>query len=144
MTRLLSLPLFVLDWRPALAALSCALIAACGGGGGGGGAPRATASAAVASGQAASDGAALPSTLVSAVPAASYAPWSEAQQAFALLNEERQRCGFGLLAQSAQLDAAAKAHADWQILNNQLSHREVPGTPGFTGVTPLDRVSAAG
>ncbi|WP_179106956.1 CAP domain-containing protein [Variovorax sp. KK3] len=86
---------------------------------------------------------ALPSTRVTAVPKANYGA-SEGMQAFELINAERERCGFGLVAQSAQLDSAAQAHADWQILNSDLSHAEVPGTPGFTGVDLLDRASAAG
>ncbi|WP_232062217.1 CAP domain-containing protein [Variovorax sp. PBS-H4] len=83
-------------------------------------------------------------TLVTAVGPDTYGAGSEGQQALQLLNAERGRCGFGLLAQNARLDTAAQAHADWQILNNQLSHTEASGTPGFTGVTPLDRVVAAG
>ena len=136
----------------ALATLfACLVLAGCGGGGGGGGAvvwPVAPGSTTTPSTQppppsAPADGV-LPSTLVTSVPPASYAASSEEQQAFALLNAERSRCGFGLVAQNPQLDAAAKAHADWQIRNNQLSHTESAGTPGFTGVTPLERASAAG
>ncbi|MBT2321712.1 CAP domain-containing protein [Variovorax paradoxus] len=123
----------------------CALIAACGGGGGGGGGGVATLPPA--SNQPApsapTDGV-QPSSLVASVPPDTYGTASEAHQAFVLLNAERERCGFGLLAQNTQLDTAAKAHADWQIINNQLTHFEVTGTSGFTGVTPLDRVSAAG
>ncbi|KWT93046.1 MULTISPECIES: CAP domain-containing protein [unclassified Variovorax] len=141
----------------ALAALSCAAIAACGGGGGGGGGggalPALTSTPASNTGAPAAPPPATtstpgdgvqPSTLVASVPPDTYGAGSEGRQAFELLNAERGRCGFGLVAQNAQLDAAAQAHADWQILNNQLSHTEVTGTPGFTGVTPLDRVSAAG
>jgi len=137
-----------------LVAFSCAALAACGGGGGGGGAalpllipatsngtgaPADTAPSRVAP----NDGA-QSSTLVTAVAPDSYGPASEGHQAFELLNAERGRCGFGLVAQNTRLDAAAQAHADWQILNNQLSHTEAAGTSGFTGATPLDRVSAAG
>lgn len=142
MTHSLSVPVSADAFRRALAAICCALVAACGGGGGGGDAavpPGSTQTPA--SGPA--DGA-LPSTLATSVPPDTYGASSEGHQAFALLNAERERCGFGLLAQSTQLDAAAKAHADWQILNNQLSHTEVPGTTGFTGVNAADRVTAAG
>lgn len=139
----------------ALAAFSCAAIAACGGGGGGGGggalpvlastpASNTGAPAAPPPASATPNDGVQPSTLVASVPPDTYGAGSEGRQAFELLNAERGRCGFGLVAQNAQLDAAAQAHADWQILNNQLSHTEVTGTPGFTGVTPLDRVSAAG
>ncbi len=139
----------------ALAAFSCAAIVACGGGGGGGGGalPVPTSTPAGNTGAPAdpppattatpSDGV-QPSTLVTSVAPDTYGPGSEGRQALELLNAERGRCGFGLVAQNAKLDAAAQAHADWQILNNQLSHTEAAGTTGFTGVTPLDRVSAAG
>ncbi|CAN7217346.1 MULTISPECIES: CAP domain-containing protein [unclassified Variovorax] len=147
MTHSLSFSISAYGWRHALAAIFCALIAACGGGGGGGGGVAVLPPGSTASTQtppsAPADGA-LPSTLVTSVPPDTYGASSEGHQAFALLNAERERCGFGLLAQNAQLDAAAKAHADWQIVNNQLTHQETPGTSGFTGVNPVDRVSAAG
>jgi uncharacterized protein YkwD len=140
-----SAPAYV--FRHSLAAITCALVAACGGGGGGGGGvgvlPTGSPAPAQPPPSATADGG-QSSTLVASVPPDTYGASSEGHQAFALLNAERQRCGFGLLAQNAQLDAAAKAHADWQILNNQLSHQETPGTPGFTGATPAERVTAAG
>jgi uncharacterized protein YkwD len=147
MTHSLSSSISAYRCRHVLAALFCALIAACGGGGGGGGGVAALPPGSTVSTQpppsAPADGG-QPSTLVSSVRPDSYAATSEAHQAFVLLNAERERCGFGLLAQNAQLDSAATAHADWQILNNQLSHGETPGTTGFTGATPADRVTAAG
>jgi hypothetical protein len=150
--RRFSLPTYNVIGR-ALIACSCVAIAACGGGGGGGGAlPVLTSAPASNSGAppvdppvaATPNDGAQPSTLITTVPLDTYGAGSEGRQAFELLNAERGRCGFGLVAQNAQLDAAAQAHADWQILNSQLSHTEVAGTPGFTGVTPSDRVSAAG
>jgi uncharacterized protein YkwD len=84
------------------------------------------------------------SSIVGAVPATSYAGVSEELSAFTLLNSERAQCGFGLLAQNAQLDASAKGSADWQTLNNYGGHVQVAGTPGFTGVTAGDRNTAAG
>ena len=81
---------------------------------------------------------------VSAFPV-TYAAGSEDLAAFNLLNLEREHCGFGNLTQNAQLDAAARAHADYQIFNNLISHVEVAGNPnGFTGVLPSDRIAAAG
>jgi uncharacterized protein YkwD len=144
MSRSLSFSLSAYQCRHALAALSCALIAACGGGGGGGGVAALPPGTTVSTPPSAPADGGQASTLVSSVPPDSYGASSEAHQAFVLLNAERGRCGFGLLAQSAQLDSAATAHADWQILNNQLSHSETPGTTGFTGATPADRVTAAG
>lgn len=69
---------------------------------------------------------------------------SEDLAAFTLLNAEREHCGFGKLAQNAQLDAAARAHADYQVINSVISHEEVAGKPGFTGVLPPARIAAAG
>lgn len=152
--RLLLIPSYNVIGR-ALAAFSCAAIAACGGGGGGGGGSALPVLASTPGGNTGAPAAAPPrtatptdgvqsATLVTSVAPDTYGAGSEGRQAFELLNAERGRCGFGLVAQNAKLDAAAQAHADWQILNNQLSHTETAGTPGFTGVTPLDRVSAAG
>ena len=105
-----------------LSAVALAALASCGGGGGGDG------------------GGSTPSTFP-----VTYAAGSEDLAAFNLLNLERERCGFGGLTQNAQLDAAAKAHADYQIFNNLISHVEVAGNPnGFTGVLPSDRIAAAG
>lgn len=75
--------------------------------------------------------------LVTSVPAANYT--GEPAAAFNLLNAERLRCGFGLLTQNAALDAAAMAHANYSKVNGIVSHTEVQGLPGFTGVTPQDR-----
>ena len=115
------------------------LIAGCGGGGGG---DTSTPAAA-----------ATPAPPVSAAPnrapallASSYAADSEEQGAFNLLNFERERCGFGTLMQNTQLDAAARGHADYQIINNLLTHVQNRATnpAGFTGTSPADRVQAAG
>lgn len=88
----------------------------------------------------------------SALPAASgqtatpVTPGSEELAAYALLNAERNRCGFGLLADSAPLGAAAKAHADYMIINSLNSHLEnaTLSPDGFTGTDPAARVKAQG
>ena len=98
-------------------AAAAATLVACGGGGGGDSAP------------------AGPSAQVS---------FNEELAGFNLLNTERVRCGFGGLERNSQLDAAARAHADYQIANNVVSHEEEPGRPGFTGVGPLSRIRAQG
>ena len=108
----------------ALAATVAALVSACGGGG---------------------DDNAPPAT----PPAASagspgYAAGSPQRLAYDQLNAARLRCGFGALAQSAQLDQAAVAHGNYMGLNGEFGHGETPGKPGFTGPTPLDRARAAG
>ena len=87
-----------------------------------------------------------PSTVTSLSAAQVYPAGSEEQAAYTLLNKERSRCGFGLLAANAPLNAAAKAHADYQIINSLNSHlenqRQFP--EGFTGTDPAARVRAQG
>lgn len=134
---------------------SCAALFACGGGGGGtaptattttftstcssGGTKSSTVSQADADAQCP-----LPSTIVGAVPAATYSAGSEELAAFTLLNAERSRCGFGLVAQNSQLDISARSSADWLTANNYGGHIQAAGTLGFTGVTSQDRNAAAG
>lgn len=86
------------------------------------------------------------SSLVISVAPPTYSTTLEAEErdAFNQLNNERGRCGFGLLAQSAALDTSARGHAQWQLLNNVIGHFQVAGTPGFTGVGPLERAVVAG
>lgn len=84
------------------------------------------------------------SSIVGSIPVATYLAGSEELTGFTLLNSERSRCGFGQLAQSAQLDASAKASADWLQVNHYTGHIHVTGTPGFTGVTAQDRNASAG
>ena len=84
------------------------------------------------------------SSIVTAVPAATYPAGSEELAAFDLLNAERANCGYGLLTQNDKLDVSSKGHANWLLVNNQAGHYQVAGTPMFTGVTPQDRQVAAG
>ena len=102
------------------AAVLAALLAACGGGGGG-------------------DSAA---TSVTLAPGAV----EEDVAAFQRLNAERLHCGFGTLARNASLDAAARAHADYQAFYGIVDHLEdAAARPvGFTGALPIDRVLAKG
>ena len=123
----------------ALLALA-ALLSACGGGDGDSALPAAPPA------QAAAPASPNPSLVISPNAPPSYAPGSEELAAFSLLNAERGRCGFGLLAANAPLDAAARAHADYQIINSLNSHlqnaRQFP--EGFTGTDPAARVRAQG
>lgn len=121
-----------------------AFLTACGGGGGGesaGPAPAPAVPPAIVSPVIPVGGA----SLVTSVAAATYSPTTQAEElaAFTRLNVERNRCGFGLLAQSSTLDISAKGHADWQLINNYHGHFQVAATTGFTGITPLDRAIAA-
>jgi len=84
------------------------------------------------------------STLVTSVPAPTYLATSEEFAAFTQLNAERLKCGFGLLAQSSQLDTAAAGHANYLLRNNKAGHFQDPADPFFTGNNALDRANAAG
>ncbi len=131
------------------AALALAL-SACGGGGGGGGTafvPFLPVAGGTTTTTPTTPAATPPSgdaTLVLSVPAPAYPANSEELAALTLLNAERLRCGFGLLAQNAMLDTAARGQANYMLKNNVSSHYQDPAKPGFTGATPADRVSAAG
>lgn len=87
----------------------------------------------------------LTNSLVTSVPAPTYAAGTEELAAFNLLNAERGACGFGLLAQNGAIDSAAQRHSDYQILNNVITHVQNQQTmpTGFTGTTVVDRLIAA-
>ena len=127
-----------------LSAAAALALAACGGGGSGSTATPAVANLTVPVVATPVVAAVTASSIVNAVPAPVYAVASEELAAFNLLNAERSRCGFGLLAQNPQLDVAARGHADWLLTNNYAGHYQVTGTLLFTGVTPDDRITAAG
>ena len=121
-------------------ALASALTAC---GGGGGSSPSVTAVAPVVVAPVVAP--VVAANIVTSIPAPSYAGATEELAAFNLLNAERSRCGFGMLAQNTALDTAAKSHADWSLINNVYSHFENPNIAnGFTGVRPPDRATAAG
>lgn len=88
----------------------------------------------------------LTSTIVATVAAPTYDSASEESAAFTLLNAERSRCGFGLLSQNTALDASARGHSDYQVLNNVITHvqTQTSTTRGFTGTLPVDRAIAQG
>lgn len=112
-------------------------MSACGGGGTGGG----TLSAPI---PAITPTVSVTNNIVTTAPVANYALNSEEAAAYALINSERLRCGFGVMAQNTKLDVAARNHADWNQINNNIGHYEAAGTPGFTGVYHYDRMVAAG
>lgn len=105
-----------------IAVVQLALVA-CGGGGGGG---TSSVSAPV------------------ATPASASAVTGIAQAHFDRLNEVRQAMGLRLLDWSGSLATAAQKHADYQRVNVQQGHGEVPGLPGFVAVGYGDRAAAAG
>jgi len=83
------------------------------------------------------------------VPASTYTAGSAEAAAFAALNTERDRCGFGLVAQSAKLDTAAGNHAAYltTLMNANTAptgHTEDAAGAGFTGATPDVRIAGTG
>ena len=130
--------------RLAMLALA-ALLSACGGGSDSGSTPPAELPAAQPA-QAVTQASPNPSLVTSPAAPTATVPVSEELAAFTLLNAERERCGFGLLAANAPLDAAARAHADYQIINNLNSHLQNASQfpEGFTGADPAARVRAQG
>ena len=90
----------------------------------------------------------VPVTVPVTVPEAAapaYSAGSEESNTLALLNQERGRCGFGLLKQNAKLDQSAAAHAAYLVQNSLLhGHREDPALPGFTGRNETERAAAVG
>lgn len=131
----------------ALTALAVAALSACGGGGGG---------AAGGNTGTGGDGEALPPVtapeIVDSVPAMTYAAGSGEAAAIEVLNEERERCGFGLLAQNEKLDLAAQDAQDYwklrltesQAAGDAFQHEETLGLSGFTGASPGDRMRYRG
>ena len=60
------------------------------------------------------------------------------------VNRVRNAMGIGRLLQNATLDALAQGHADYLGQNNEVSHSQTPGRPGFTGAQFADRFRASG
>lgn len=88
-------------------------------------------------------------SLVTNVPDAVY----PANDAFAMeklavfkqLNDDRARCGFGKVAQSALLDQAAQLHANYLASNkSNPTQYETEGLPSFVGFDPSARLTGVG
>ncbi|GAB3459179.1 hypothetical protein GCM10027321_16360 [Massilia terrae] len=60
------------------------------------------------------------------------------------INYRRVQVGMAALSHSTVIDIAAQGHSEYQRLNNTVTHVQTVGKPGFTGVTELDRLTAAG
>ncbi len=125
----------------ALGALAAAVaLSACGGGGGDTPSPAAEAPPAAPAPAPGPGPAPAPVVVVdsagslqTSVGAPTYAANSLAASAFSALNTARLRAGVGALAQSAQIDVAASAHAAYLTTNLasvSLTHNEDPTRPG--------------
>lgn len=134
-----------------LGALSLAvMLSACGGGGGGGDsatppAPNPAPTPAPSPAPAPSDG---QYALQTSVPPASYVAGSAEAKVFDLMNAERGRCGFGLVAESTKLNAAASGHSNY--LKERFAegilpgHTEDPAKSAFYAATAPERAARAG
>jgi len=57
-------------------------------------------------------------------------------------NFRRQQMGLTAVSRNSLVDQAAQAHSNYQALNNTITHEEVRTSPGFTGSTVYERLSA--
>lgn len=129
--------------RAALATAVVLSLAACGGGGGGGGgSPTGTPTPTVPTTPAPKVFA--PAELQPLLPS-SYAAGSPKEFMFNQLNAARMNCGFGALRHDTRLEKSAQNHAVWLARNNyEMSHYQVAGTPGFSGVGLYNRMLFVG
>jgi uncharacterized protein YkwD len=67
-----------------------------------------------------------------------------AQDGLNWINYRRAQLGVPQLAANAQIDTAAQGHSNYLKVNNTVTHEQITGNPGFTGVTLLNRLNAAG
>jgi uncharacterized protein YkwD len=128
---MLRLPTFrLLTARLLASALLPLVLAACGGGSGGGSAAVATTP--------------VTSFNLNAEPNAPLATNDTASDGFNWFNYRRQQIGISTLARNSFVEAAALGHSNYQKANDTITHTQTLGKPGFTGVTELDRLKAAG
>jgi uncharacterized protein YkwD len=60
------------------------------------------------------------------------------------INYRRAQIGVPAVAENVQINNAALGHSEYLRTNNVMSHDQKAGSPGFTGVTLMDRLNAAG
>lgn len=134
----------------ATALASAVMLAACGGGGDAGNSSAGeTGAAAIGGSSTVNTGSAQQSSpATSTTPGTQTSPQYPADSAelaaFNLINQLRTQCGFPAYQESTSLDQAAQAHATYMSLNGVISDSETSGNPAFTGVSYLDRATAAG
>ncbi|MET3134475.1 uncharacterized protein YkwD [Oxalobacteraceae bacterium GrIS 1.11] len=124
-------------WNIAISALLAALLlSACGGGGSDSTAGNTTSTTSSATPPEA--GSVMPD---SALPVAT---GNTATDGFAWFNFRRHQLGLPQLTRNSLIDLAAQHHSDYQNLNNAVSHDEIAGKPGFTGLQLLNRLNSVG
>lgn len=120
-------------WHLPLAALSLALaLAGCGGGGGGN------------SGASVNPNPPAASYNLATEPGAPAFSGDAALDGFNWINYRRAQLGVAVLSRNSMLATAAQGHADYQRINNTVTHIQTPGLPGFTGATLADRLANVG
>lgn len=67
-----------------------------------------------------------------------------ATDGFNWFNYRRAMMGLSALSRNTTIDTAALGHSQYLRLNNTVSHDQVAGQPGFTGLKLTDRLAAAG
>lgn len=73
-----------------------------------------------------------------------YAYSASAKQALAYINKIREEAGLAKVELDPYLTKAAENHANYLTLNSIMSHEEVQGKKGFTGVSNKDRILKVG
>ncbi len=111
-----------------IAVLLAGLLSACGGGGDSAPAPATPAGV----------------TTLPNEPGAPAFSGNTAQDGLNWINYRRTQLGVATLLANAQISVAAQAHSDYQRVNNIVSHDQIAGKPGFTGVDLGQRLAAAG
>lgn len=122
----------------ALACTAAWALVACGGGGGGG-----TGNAGGSTGSGGSVSTPTPG-MPAPDPAAPAATNNIATDGYNWINYRRGQIGLSALARSSIIDTAAQGHSDYQRLNNEVTHVQTVGKPGYTGDTLQHRLEAAG
>ena len=111
-------------------------LASCGGGG--------DSSAPVAAAPAPITTSASTAVNLSGLPGAPQATGDTATDGLNWFNYRRQMLGEQVLTRTATIDTAAQGHSRYQQINDTITHEQIVGNPGFTGVTTGDRLTAAG
>jgi len=126
----------------ALACTAAWALVACGGGGGGGSANGGgTGNAGGSTG-----GVVTPPSPVTPAPdpAAPVATNNIATDGYNWINYRRGQIALSKLARSSIINTAAQGHSDYQRINNEVTHVQTVGKPGYTGDTLQHRLEAAG
>lgn len=124
--------------RTIIAALAAGGLAACGGGSGSGGGAASTSTS--------SGGSAAAATIsLIAAPGASAGSFTATgdvvNDTLGYINHQRAQVGLPALAFDSRVAQAATNHSLWEQDNNVVGHYETAGQPGYTAVSPLNRVN---